>query len=113
MKLTNMKLAKEDLEATKPASESVLADQPIYPWGLQVRLDEKALDKLGMSDLPKVGGELVLIARVNVTSVSSNEHAGAKGKHKHRSVELQITDMCLEDPPASKDAAAELYEKAK
>lgn len=108
MKLTSMKLSKADMEPA-PA-ESVLNDRPSYPWGLQVRLDEDAIAKLGM-DLPTVDTELILVARVNVVSVSSNEHASKGGKSKHRNVELQITAMGLEDAPADKDAAAELYGK--
>lgn len=110
MKLKNMKLEKSDREETK-AVEAGPIDTPAYPWGLQVRLDEKSLDKLGLDTLPKVDGELMLIAKVRVVSVSSNEHAtsGDKKTHKHKSVELQITDLALEDVPSGKDAATELY----
>jgi len=113
MKLTNMKIVRKP-EETKPA-ESIRADRPIYPYGLQVRLDEDALDKLGITELPKVGGYLMLTAKVCVTSVSSNEHQtdGATKKHKHRNVELQIEDLGLGDVPEEKsDAAATLYAKA-
>jgi len=109
MKLSNMKMDPPKPE-TAPA-ETLMSDRPIYPYGLQVRLDEDSLDKLGIAELPKVGGELLLTAKVTVTSVSSNEHQteGKRGKHKHRNVELQITDMGLGDVPAEKDAASELY----
>jgi hypothetical protein len=110
LKLKSMKLDKKAREETQP-SPSLLADQPIYPYGLQVRLDEDALAKLGLDELPKVDAVMMLIARVTVTSVSSNEHSepGGKGKHKHRNVELQITDLCLEDEAEKKDAADTLY----
>lgn len=108
MKLVSVKLNKKDREKEYPTA-SALADQPAYPWGLQVRLDENTLDKLGIDKLPEVGGELMLIAKVNVVSVSSSESAGSGGKR--RNVELQITELCLEDVPADKDAAEELYEK--
>lgn len=110
-KLVNMQMPKKKIEE-QVATESPAADMPIYPWGLQVRLDEDSLDKLGMEKLPAVDGELMLIAKVKVVGVSSNEHSSnGKGKHKHKSVELQITDLCLEDVPADKDAASELYSK--
>lgn len=107
-KLVSMKITKADRE---PKADSVVSEveAPEYPWGLQVRLDEKAIEKLGI-DLPKVGSEQMLIAKVSVVSVSSSAHNGPAGKSKHRSIELQITDLCLEDAPAEKsDAAAELY----
>jgi hypothetical protein len=77
-----------------------------------VRLDDDALDKLGISDLPKVGAELMLSAKVTVTSVSSNEHQTEGTKHKHRNVELQITDMGLGAVPKEKNTEDELYGKA-
>lgn len=109
-KLTNMKLPKEQRE--KQAAPSMVSDQPVYPYGLSLNLDEAALAILGLDELPKVDGEHMVIAKVKVTAVSSNEHSGGrKGKHKHRSVSLQITDMCLEAVPAAKDMAEQLYEK--
>lgn len=113
MKLTNMKLDKSDREEQSKPSD-VAMDMPVYPWGLQVRLDEAALDKLGIDSLPKVDGELMLMAKVKVVSVSSNEHAAADGskKHKHKSVELQICEMALGDVPAEKEASDALYGKA-
>lgn len=110
MKLANMKM--KPREQKEMATESPAIDAPVYPWGLQVRLDEESLDKLDMDTLPKVGGELMLTAKVRVVGVSSNEHVSEKGgKHQHKSVELQITDMALGDVPADKDAADELYSK--
>lgn len=114
MKLKSMKISAEELKKRSEPAETVLSDRPVYPYGLAVRLDEDALEKLGLSELPKVDGELMLVARVKVVGVSSNEHTseGSKGKHKHRSVELQITDMGLDDVPDEKNAATELYAKA-
>lgn len=109
MKLKSMKLDKSDREEAKAAPDMPI-DQPVYPWGLQVRLDEKAIDKLGLDKLPKVDSELMLIAKVRVVSVSSNEHSkGGETTHKHKSVELQITDLGLDDVPDEKSATDTLY----
>lgn len=109
MKLKSMKLDKSDREETKAMPDAPI-DTPVYPWGLQVRLDETSLDKLGLDSLPKVDGELMLIAKVRVVSVSSNEHSkGGKTTHKHKSVELQITDLALDDVPAEKSDTKTLY----
>lgn len=112
MTLVNMKL---DPKARKEKyAETVAVDRPVYPYGLEVRLDEDALEALSLSKLPKVDGELLLTAKVRVTSVSSNEHSsGEKGPHRHRNVTLQITDMALGDVPKDeKDASDTLYAKA-
>lgn len=105
-KLVSMKLDAGDREKSPTAAADSVPDMPVYPWGLQVRLDDGSLDKLGMDSLPKVDSERILIAKVKVVSVSSNASTGG---NKHRSVELQITSMCLEPVPAEKDTAEELY----
>jgi hypothetical protein len=105
MKLTNMKLARAALEARgEPAS--VAPDAPVYPWGLSVTLEEAALEKLDL-ELPKVGATLLLVARVDVTSVSSNESLIGK----NRNVSLQITDLAL--GPEATDLSDKLYARRK
>jgi len=87
-----MKLSKADREKSLGGlGPSMSEDGPTYPYGLNVSLEEAAIAKLGI-DLPKVGTAMTLIATVDVTSVSSNEHAGGQ----RRTVSLQITDLCLE-----------------
>jgi hypothetical protein len=112
MKLTSMKIDAAKLKERAEPGPS-LVDQPVYPYGLQVRLDEDSLEALGMTTLPKVDSYMTLTARVCVTSVSSNEHksTGDKGKHRHRSVELQIEAMGLEAAKKDEDADAKLYGK--
>lgn len=109
VKLTSMKLDPKEREK-KP--ETVLADRPVYPWGLTVNLDEESLDKLGMTELPAVGSALYLGANVEVTSVSDSEHTDeGGGTHRHRSVSLQITEMGLGDVDAAVDAGKALYKE--
>lgn len=112
MTLKSMKLDKQEMkEQAEPAAD--LIDRPCYPYGLSLRLDEDALDKLGISTLPEVDGVLMLTAKVTVTGASSNERStGGDKTAKHRCLELQITDMALGAAPAEKDAADELYSKA-
>lgn len=104
MKLKSMKVSKAEAEeSSKPSPE---VDRPRYPYGLQVRLDNDSLEKLGIA-LPEVGKNLMLLARVSVTSVSSNKNLVGGN---YSSAELQITDMCLEtDEGEGKDAADKLY----
>lgn len=99
-KLVSMKIDPKKRE--EKYAETVAADRPIYPWGLGINLDEEAIEKLG-GDLPEVGTTMTVIARVDVTAVSSNESASGK----NRSVSLQITDMCLEDDADEGGSAAD------
>lgn len=106
-KLVSMKMSKSERE--EQSKPTMLGDAPIYPYGLQLRLDEDALGKLGETTLPAVGESVMVYAKAKVVSVSSNESTDGG---KRRNVELQITDLCLEDP--GDDATAErLYGKAK
>lgn len=109
MKMVSMKMDPKERE--EKYTESAIADRPLYPYGLQVNLDEEAIDKLGIA-LPEVGKDLALMARVNVTAVSSSENTYGGKTEKRRSVSLQITDLCLgPDEGEGGDAATKLYEK--
>lgn len=88
MALTNMK------RAPREDADEMAMEEPDYPWGLRVRLNDEELDKLGMADLPAVGAEMQLMAKVSVVSVAQHEDDSKDGKH--RDVELQITDMGLD-----------------
>lgn len=104
-KLVSMKIDPKKRE--EKYAESALVDRPIYPWGLSINLDEDALEKLGLEELPTVGKPLKLLALVDVTSVSSNESKGGES----RSVGLQITDLCLEPAGEKKSVESKLYKE--
>lgn len=73
-----------------------LKDQPDYPWGLRINLDEGSLKKLeaaGLEGQPDVGDYIDLRIFARVTSVSSNETSSGT----NRCVELQIEQLALED----------------
>lgn len=103
-KLVSMKMSKTERDE-RNSPTSMAEEGPIYPYGLSLSLDGDALDKVGMSALPEVGEEMLLHAKVKVTSVSSNEHEHGK----HKSVSLQITDLGLEDAGEKTAAADALY----
>lgn len=106
MKLTSMRLSQREQEA-KAEPASVVADKPRYPWGLGLHLDDETLEKLGISELPKVGKTLMISARVDVTGAMEQEMEGAG---KHRTAQLQITDMAIgPDEGEGGDAAEKLY----
>lgn len=105
MELVNMKLPPQ------PASENGLAmdcckemERPLYPWGLQIKLKNDELAKLGITaaSLPAAGATLMLTAKVDVTEVSSEQRAGQESPEIE--LELQITDMALAGKPEGPQA---------
>jgi hypothetical protein len=93
MKLTDMKLKpRKEEDYSKPAS-TIVADEPKYPWGLQVRLENEQLEKLGVDKLPAVGTTVVLTARCEVCE--TGEYQAQKGEHERRNVTLQITELAI------------------
>lgn len=87
--LVSMKLSKTARENMTSPSKY---EGPEYPWGLGLSLDDGSLTKLKIDELPDPGDEVYVIAKAKVTSVESRD--GEYGKH--RSVSLQITDLCVE-----------------
>jgi len=86
MSLVSMKMSAEE---TKEYS-GVEMEAPQYPYGLSIDLDDGALEKLGITALPKVGAEMMVTAKCVVKSVSSNQMQGGDAESR---VCLQITDM--------------------
>lgn len=106
MKLANMKIDAKKRE--EKYASSVAMDAPIYPWGLSLTLDDEVLDMLGLSKLPAVGKPMMLIARVDVTSVSERKEQTEGGSAtKNRSVSLQITDLALASNEEGESPAAQ------
>ena len=82
------KKSSEDMPSTVPASPG---DEESYPYGLQLRLENEELDKLGFNELPEIGKTCKIEAEGVVESVSSNQSKGDDGLRK--SVTIQITKM--------------------
>ena len=75
---------------TEDENEIAVSDnQDGYPYGTRLSLESDTLDKLGIKTLPAVGDELMIEAKVRVISVRESDNS--------KSVELQITDMDLEN----------------
>ena len=76
-------------EDEKNEIETAIDNQDGYPWGTRINLESDTLDKLGIKKLPGVGDEMMIEAKVRVISVRESDNS--------KSVELQITDMDLEN----------------
>jgi len=88
MSLVSMKATAEEIREMAPSSETT--NEPQYPYGLSIDLDDGSLEKLGITALPKVGTEMMVTARCVVKSVSSYDTQGGEAESR---VCLQITDM--------------------
>lgn len=104
-KMVSMKLDRAD--AKRYAEPAIAADAPAYPWGLNLTLDNETLEKLKLEALPEAGEQLLLVAKVKVTGTSSNDSTDGG---KRQTVNLQITDMCLEDGGEKVEASEKLYQ---
>lgn len=95
--LTSMKRSKSDNSETE-------LEAPEYPYGLSISLDDESMNKLGLGELPAVGDEMMVMAKVKVQSASESEY---EGEGKSRNVTFQITDMGLKEE--EKRAADKMY----
>lgn len=94
------------------------ADRPKFPYGTSLYLDDKALEKLGITEMPDVGTMLNIQAVGKVTGTSEREYEGGS----HRTLDVQLVQMGCEEgeepaEPEEKqtfgDAAKTLYGKKK
>lgn len=104
MKMVSMKLDKKDVK--KEMAEHSISDMPEYPYGLNIRLDDESIKKLGISELPEVGSDMVVLAKVKVEEVSSRDSLNG---NENTSISLQITDMSLEKNKERKPTTEVLY----
>ena len=100
--LKSMKLTKKE----KKQEETISTRKEDFPFGLSIHLDDESLEKLGINanSMPSVGTKMMLLARVEVRSMSIHED---DGDDVRRSISLQITDMAL-DPEKKKKSAGEV-----
>lgn len=111
MNLVKMeRTAAEKAEAEKRWKDGPAATSD-YPYGLCINLGKDELEKLGLSDLPKVGETMQMMCMVKVTSV--RQSASEQQNEDTKNVDLQITEMAVM-PAVDKTAAADkLYPKKK
>lgn len=89
MSMVSMKMSAEEAKKSDMCYAEG-SNPPEYPYGLEIRLDDAGLAKLGMSAPPQVGAELVITAKVTVVSSSQYQR---QGNEAEMSSCWQITDM--------------------
>ena len=106
MAMISMKrVSKKDSEIKEVPA---LAEEPIYPYGLSIRLEKEELKKLGITDLPSVNQPFMLEGKCIVKSVSAGASTIGGGESEHASVELQLTHLgieSMEEEQAEHDSA--------
>lgn len=89
--MTNMKMSAKEAKGMGGPTEAV-ANQPKYPYGLRISLNDETLKKMGITNLPKAGEKMKIYAAVDVAGSSANDTMDGG---KSLSMELQITDLAL------------------
>lgn len=96
MKPVDMKLTKRELKTSHGNLAMVAGTEgPRYPWGLELRLDEEALKKLGMTELPETGAECMVTGIGRVTAVEDREQMEGGKTKRRRNVSIQIEKLAL------------------
>lgn len=97
-KLVSMERTDEEKLDTMATCAPALKDQPDFPWGLCISLDESSLKKLeaqgGLEGMPEVGDYIDMRCFACVKSVSQDK---AGDGTTNRRVELQIEQIALEN----------------
>lgn len=91
MALKSLKISAK--EAKKQNEPVAVGNEDRYPWGTRLDLNKDSLDKLGIKDLPAVGTKMMIEAKVTVIATRQT----AREDDTTRSLELQITDMAIEN----------------
>lgn len=100
MQYTKAEAKAEAEEYSKPSPDN----EPKYPWGLQIRLEDEELKKLGIKELPEVGAEFTLTVVAEVQSATESKMASGR---TDRCVCLQITAMSIDEEESAAEEKGE------
>lgn len=103
--MKSMKLDDEDLmEGVSAPFPLSTMDRPEYPYGLQITLTDKELEKMDLDVADaEAGGIVHLHAMARIISVSQEDLRGKKCC----CIRLQIEDMCVESEDEENEEADE------
>ena len=86
--LVNMRLSKKE---AKEEFEPKADDRPRFPHGLTIRLDDDSLKKLGITELPAVGDEMIVAGIGKIES----SHENSRQSGIDRSVSIQLEKLAI------------------
>lgn len=106
-KPVDMKLTKSEMKDTATPTALGSKDKgPKYPWGLEIRLDDSALKKLGMDkEMPEVG-ELCQITGVGRVVSCSMSESSMGGSSKNVSIQIERMTLAVDDEDAAFEQGA-------
>lgn len=81
-------------------------DDAKYPYGTQISLCNDQLAALGITEMPKIGTTVSLMAHAKVVSCRSEEDQDGSAD---QSLSLQITDLGIESKMSESKKASILY----
>lgn len=99
--MKDMKLTEAEL---KERDSTSLSEEDRYPYGLRIHVDDQSMQKLG-TELPEIGTKMLLVAEVEVASVSQY----ASPDNEDKSFSLQIQQMELKDKPSAEAKLKRMY----
>ena len=111
MSLTSMKMSKKD---AKEEFEVKAEDRPRFPHGLTLHLDDDSLKKLGITELPAVGDEMIVVGIGKIES--SHENRRQSGVDRSVSIQLEQLEVGSvdddENPATAVDAVSAAIKEA-
>lgn len=108
-----------DLELPKKTKKELKADMmpstmgsegPKYPYGLQIRFEAEQIAKLPRLEKVKIGEDVTIEAKGEVTEIRMNEQKEGK---KMYTVQVQLKKVGIQEPSGKKDTLIGAIEKAK
>ena len=100
MPLIDLKYTKADIKKeAREMNGGATPDLRQYPWGLEIRLEDEELTKLGVQ-MPAIGDEWHMVCTACVTAVSESRMASGESE---RCVTLQIEMMAVVDEEAASE----------
>jgi hypothetical protein len=105
MAKVSLKMTKAEASAEGYGSPAEVKT-PEYPWATCITLTNEVVKALWPDGLPKVGEELPLDVTAKVAGVSASDQDGGTSRV---SVDLQLTDIEIEDPAETPSAAETIY----
>ncbi len=87
--------------------ETVEWTPPEYPYGLELRLGNDEMEKLGMNGIPEVGAKVNVSGAGEITGAHMSKRAG---EPDHRSMTIQITDMAVPVTRTIEDMAKNIFD---
>ena len=90
MALHKLKSVKLPKRSSHNSDHAVKADEPRFPFGLEITLENDTINKLGI-ELPEAGEQFIVVGVGPVTRVSQTDNK--RGKDRSFSIQLQKIEV--------------------